>query len=164
MLLKSLLSKDVKVNFTIDDVRLKSNLTSNRRIKFTRKASFYVILGSTQHLSSELGDFEGFVQLTAGSYKSDKPVNITGHDEIHLKCDFINGSLVKGTREPILYSFALSSPPSHKIFKEPRIKNFKKINKPTRSHITLYLEDDDRKLVDFSGETISFTCQLIKIK
>ena len=164
MLLKSLVSKDVEVNFTTDDVRLQSNSTTNRRIQFTQKASFYVILGFTQHLSSELGDFVGFVQLTPGYYKSDKPVNITGIDEIHLKCDFINGSLVKGTREPILYSFALSSPPSRKIFKEPRMKNFKKINKPTRSHFKHCLEDDDHKPVDFNGETISFTCQLIKIK
>ena len=32
------------------------------------------------------------------------------------------------------------------------------------SLITFYLEDDDRKPVDFNGETISFTCQLIKIE
>ena len=32
------------------------------------------------------------------------------------------------------------------------------------SHITFYLEHDDHKPVDFHNETISFTCQLIKIK
>ena len=32
------------------------------------------------------------------------------------------------------------------------------------SLITFYLEDDDRKPVDFNAETISFTCQLIKIE
>ena len=50
-----------------------------------------------------------------------------------------------------------------KIYKEPRIKLFKKINKTILSHITFYLEDDDHKAVDLNGETISFTCQLIKI-
>ena len=30
--------------------------------------------------------------------------------------------------------------------------------------ITFYLEDDDHKPIDFNGETISFTCQLIKIE
>ena len=48
--------------------------------------------------------------MIAGSYKSDKPINITGIDKIHLKCDCIQGSIVNGIREPILYSFALSSP------------------------------------------------------
>ena len=101
--------------------------------------------------------------MIAGSYKSDKPINITGIDKIHLKCDCIQGSIVNGVREPILFSFALSSPPGHKTYKEPRVKLFKKINKSVLSHITFYFEDDDYKPVDFHNEMISFTCQLIKI-
>ena len=97
-----------------------------------------------------------------GSYKSDKPINITGIDKILLKCDCFNGSLVNGIREPVLFSFALGSPPGHRVNKEPRIKLFKKINKSVLSHITFYFEDDDHKPVDFNGETINFTCQLIK--
>ena len=101
--------------------------------------------------------------MIAGSYESDKPINITGINKILLKCDCIQGSIVNGIRESILYSFALSSPPGHKIFKEPRVKLFKKVNKSVLSHITFYLEDDDHKPIDFNHETISFTCQLIKI-
>ena len=84
-----------------------------------------------------------------GSYKGDRPINITGIDKIHLKCDCIQGSIVYGVREPILYSFALSSPSGHKIYKEPRVKLFKKINKSILSHITFYFEGDDYKPVDF---------------
>ena len=75
----------------------------------------------------------------------------------------MNGSIVNGVREPILYSFDLSSPPGHKIYKEPRIKLFKKVNKSVLSHVTFYLEYDDHKTVDFNNETISFTCQLVRI-
>ena len=100
--------------------------------------------------------------MIAGSYKSDRPINITGIDKIHLKCDCIQGSIKNGKRELILFSFALSAPPGHKIYKEPRVKLFKKVNKSVLSHITFYFEDDDCKPVDFNGETISFTCQLIK--
>ena len=101
--------------------------------------------------------------MIAGSYKSDRRINITGIDKVHLNCDCIQGSIVNGIREPILYSFALSSPPGHKIYKDSKIKLFKRINKSVLSHITFYFEDDDYKTVDFHGETISFTCQLIKI-
>ena len=101
--------------------------------------------------------------MIAGSNKSNKPINIIGVDKIHLKCDCIQGSIVNGSREPILYSFALSSPPGHKIYEEPKIKLFKKINKSVLSQITFHFEDDDQKPVDFNNETISFTCQLIKI-
>ena len=37
LMLKSLLPTDVKINITIDDVKRKSNLTTNRTIKFTKK-------------------------------------------------------------------------------------------------------------------------------
>ena len=100
--------------------------------------------------------------MIAGSYKGDRPINITGIDEVHLKGNVVDGSIVNGCREPILYSFALSSPPGHKIYKEPRIKLFKKIKKTFLSDITFYLEDDDHKPVDFHNKTINFTCQLIK--
>ena len=82
----------------------------------------------------------------------------------HFKIDCINGSIVNGIRETNLYSFALSSPPGHKFYKEPRIKLFKKINKSVLSHVNFYFEDDkDHKPVDFNGETINFTCHLIEI-
>ena len=121
-------------------------------------------MGFTQSHSGELGDIEGFIQLIPGIYKSDKAVNLTGKDKIHLKADYIQVSFVNGTREPILLRFALSSPLGHKIFKTPRIKLFKKVNKSVVSHITLYLEDDDHKAVNFNNETINFSCQLTKIK
>ena len=158
--LKHILPDNVKISVTIDDIRLKSNY---QILIFTEKSFFYTILGFTQSRSYPLDDIDGFYQIIAGSYKSDKPINITGIDKIHLKCDCIQGSIVNGIREPILYSFALSSPPGHKIYKKPRNKLFKKVNKSVLSHITFYFEDDDHKLVDFDNETISFTCQLIKI-
>ena len=161
--LNYILPDNVKVNITIDDIRLKSILKINQTLIFTEKSFFYTTLGFTQSRSYPLDDIDGFYQLIPGSYKSDRPINITGIDKTYLKCDCIQGSIINGIREPILYSFALSSPPGHKIYKEPRVKLFKKINKSVLSHITFYIEDDDHKPVDFNGETISFTCQLIKI-
>ena len=161
--LKFILPDNVKVDITIDDIKLKCNLNTNQTLIFTERSFFYTILGFTQSRSYLLDDIDSHYQIIPGSYKSDRPINITGIDKIHLKCDCIQGSIVNGIRESILYSFALSSPPGHKIYKEPRVKLFKKINKSVLSHITFYFEDDDYKPVDFHGETISFTCQLIKI-
>ena len=151
------------MSITIDDFRLKSNLRINQILRFTEKSFFYTILGFTQSRSYPLDDINGYYQLIPGLYKGDKPINITGIDKIHLKRDCIQGSIVNGIKEPILYSFALSSPPGHKIHKELKVKLFKKVNKSVLSHITFHFEDDDHKSVDFNGETISFICQLIKI-
>ena len=124
--LKHILPNNVKINITIDDIRLKSNLKINQTLIFTEKSFFYTILGFIHSHSHPLNDIDSHYQLIAGSYKSDKSINITGIDKIHLKCDCIQGSIVNGIREPILYSFALSSPPGHRIYNEPRIKLFKK--------------------------------------
>ena len=80
-----------------------------------------------------------------------------------MECDCIQGVIANGTREPILYSFGISSPPGHKIFKGPRNKLFKKLNKSVLSQITIYIEVDVYKPLDFHNETISFTRQVIKI-
>ena len=160
---KNILPTNVKIDITIDERKYKTDLKINQTLLFTNKSFFYTILGFTQSHSYPLEDIEGFYQLIAGSYKSDKPINITGIDKVHVKCDCIDGSIMNGIREPILYSFALDQPPGYKIYKEPKVKLFKKINKSVLSHITFYLEDDDYKPVDFNNEIVLFTCQLIKI-
>ena len=95
LMLRSLLPNKVKLNTTIDDIRLKTNLTTNKTKRKTEKIFFSTFLGFTESLSEVLGDFEGFVQLIPGSYKSDRPSSITLIDKIHPRSDCINGSAVK---------------------------------------------------------------------
>ena len=110
-----------------------------------------------------MGDIDRYIEIISETYKSEKSIKFIASDKVLLKCDCNNVSIVNGVREPILYSFALSSPSGLEKFKEPRIKLFKKITKSVLSHITFCLEDDDHKPVDFYIETIRFTCQLNKI-
>ena len=119
----------MEVIVTIDDVRLKSNLKNNQTLLFTKKSFFYTIFAFTRSRSYSLDDIDGFYQLIAGSYKSDRPIKITGIDKNHLKRDCTQGSKVNGIREPKIYSFALSSPPGHKIYEETRTELFKKVIK-----------------------------------
>ena len=121
-MLDNLLPNEVKVNITIDDIRLKSNLTTNRTITITKRSFFYIILGFTQSHSGPFRVMEGFVQLIPDTYKSDKPTNFLGIDKIHLNCDCIQGSIVNGIRESILFSFALDKPPGQKIHHTAKIK------------------------------------------
>ena len=135
-------------------------MKTNQTLIFTNKSFFYTILGFTQSHSHPLDDIDGFYQLIAGCYKSDKPNNFTGIDKVHLKSDCIDGSIMNGTREPILYSFALDQPPGHKIYREPKVLYLYLLVLNT---ITFCLEDDNNEEVDFNGETLTFTLQMIKI-
>ena len=67
LMLKSLLPDDVELNIKIDDIRLKSNSTTNKTLKFTKMAFFYTILCFTRSHSRPLGDNERFIQLIPGT-------------------------------------------------------------------------------------------------
>ena len=124
--LKNILPNNVKIDINIDEIKYKTDIKIIQTLIFTNKSFFYTILGFTQSHSYPLDDIDGFYQLIAGSYKREKPINITGIDKVHLKCDCVDGSIMNGRREPILYSFALDQPTGHKIYKEPKVKLFKK--------------------------------------
>ena len=113
--LRHILPDNVKVIKTIANIRLKSNIKINQTLTFAEKSFFCTILGFTRSPSYPLNYIKGFYRLITGSYTGDKPINFTGIDKIHSKCDCIQGSIVNGIREPILFTFALSSSPGHKM-------------------------------------------------
>ena len=102
--------------------------------------------------------------VAPGFYTSDKIVlNLNTINRIHLKCDCIDGSIQNGLRQPILFSFVLDKPSGYKVFCEPEIIHYKKLNKSVLNTITFYLKDNNNAEVDFNQETLTFTLQMIKI-
>ena len=140
---------DFKFDLIPDTISMKSVLTTSNPI----------------HFNSELNKFLGFTQrdYPSGTHTSEKPVMITTTDKVHLKCDCVDGSIVNGIREQILFSFNLSAPPGYKIIKEPTTVLYKSINKTRLDTIQFFLEDSNHNPVDFNGETLTFTIQIIKI-
>ena len=61
-------------------------------------------------------------------------------DEIHLKCDVIDGSVVNGLRHPIPFTFNLD-----KVFCQPETIHYKRINRYVLNTITFNFEDDKAK-------------------
>ena len=64
-MLKSLLPDEVKIDNTIDHIRLRSNLTIIRILSFTKKSFFNTLLGFTQARPHLLHRFN---KKTPGSY------------------------------------------------------------------------------------------------
>ena len=140
---------DFKFNIIPDTISMKSVLTTSNPIHFNSKLN--KVLGFTQR------------DYPSGTHTSEKPVMITTPDKVHLKCDCVDGSIVNGIREQILFSFNLSAPPGYKIIKEPTTVLYKLINKTRLDTIQFFLEDSNHDSVDFNGETLTFTIQIIKI-
>ena len=113
-------------------------------------------------MTKQKESFSFDVSFPPGTHTSEKPM-ITTTDKVHLKCDCVDGSIVNGIREQILLSFILSAPPGYKIIKEPTTVLYKLINKTRLDTIQFFLEDSNHDSVDFNGETLTFTNQIIKI-
>ena len=144
------------IDIEYDDITMKTKLVVQSgiiAIKFDEKSFFSTILGFTP----------GWDYKHYNKYVSQKVVNLGSTNKIHLKCDCIDGSVVNGLRQPILFSFVLDKLPGYKVFCEPETIHYKKINKSVLNTITFYLEDDHNEEVDFNGETLTFTLQMIKI-
>ena len=147
---------DSEILIRLDDITKKTKLVVNSgiiAIRFDEKSFFSSILGFTPGW-----DYKHYNQ-----YLSQKTVNLSNTNKIHLKCDAIDGSVVDGVRQPILYSFVLDKLPGYKVFSEPETIHYKKVNKCVLNTITIYLEDDNNKELNFNGETMTFTLQMIKI-
>ena len=139
-----------------DDITMKTKLVVRDgiiAIRFDEKSFFSTILGFTP----------GWDYKHYKKYTSQKVVNLGNTNKIHLKCDCIDGSVVNGLRQPILYTFVIDKLPGYKVFSEPGKIHYKKINKSVLNTITFYLENDNNEIIDFNQETLTFTLQMIKI-
>ena len=85
-------------------------------IRFDEKSFFSTILGFTA----------GWDYKHYNKYISQKIVNLSNTNKIHLKCGVIDGSVVNGLRQSILYSFVLDKKPGYKVFSEPETIHYKK--------------------------------------
>ena len=139
-----------------DDITRKTKLVVKEgfiAIRFDEKSFFSTFLGFTT----------GWDYKHYNKYVSQKIVNLSNTNKIHLKCDCIDGSFRDGGRPAILFSFVLDKPAGYKVFCDSETIHYKKINKSVLNTITFYLDDDDNKEVDFNTETLTFALQMIKI-
>ena len=81
-----------------DDITRKTKLVVDNGI-------IAVIINKQSFFSIVLGFTSGWVHKHYNKYTSQKVVNLSTTNKIHLKCDVIAGSVVNGLRQPIIYSF-----------------------------------------------------------
>ena len=131
-------------------------------LRFDEKSFFHTLLGFDPYWDYKPTNANH--ADVPGVYTSDKIIlNLNKINKIPLKCDIIDGSIQDGVRQPIIFSFILDKPAGYKVFCEPETIHYKKVNKSVLNTITFYLEDDKNEEVNFNGEMLTFTLQMIKI-
>ena len=102
-----------------DDVTMKTKLVVKEgiiAIRFDEKSFLSTILGFTT----------GWDYKHYNKYVSQKIVNLSNTNKIHLKCDCIDGSIQDRVRQPILFSFVLDKKPEYKVFFRTRNNTLQK--------------------------------------
>ena len=92
------------IDIEYDDNTIKTKLVVRSGIiamRFDEKSFFNTVPGFTS----------GWDYKHYNKYISQKILNLGSSNKIHLKCDVIDGSVVDGVRQPILYSFLLDKKP-----------------------------------------------------
>ena len=151
-----------------DDLNKKTKLILFRfgstfgTLRFNKKTFSHTFLGFAPYWDYK--PTNAFNVDSPGVYTSDKIfLNLSTIDKILLKCDVIDGTIQDGVRQPILFSFDSDKPSGYKVICEPETIHHKKNNESVWKTITFSLEDNNKEEVDFNGETMTFTLQMIKI-
>ena len=111
-------SSGSEILIRLDDITRKTKLVVRSgiiAIRFDEKSFFSTILGFTAGW-----DYKHYNQ-----YHSQKILNLSNTNKIHLKSDAIDGSIQDGVRQPILFSFVLDKPSGYKVFCQPETIHYK---------------------------------------
>ena len=92
-----------------------------------RPGNIAINIDEISFFSTILGFNSGWDYKQYNEYISQKIGNLSSTNKIHLNCDVINGSVVDGLRQLLLYSFVLNKKLGYKVFSEPETIHLKKI-------------------------------------
>ena len=110
------------IQIEYDDISLKTKIilkfkNNERRmfglgtLRFDERSFFHTLLGFEPYW-----DYKPNHRPLPGVFISDKILNLSTTNKIHLKCDCIDGSVQDGVRQPILFSFVLDKPSGYESF------------------------------------------------
>ena len=108
------------------------------------------------------GSLLGFrkVLYRAGTYTSQKIVDIKGFNTINIHCNIISGAKDNGKDTDILYTFNLTEPPSYMIINVPTNALYQNVTKDIIEYIEFLIKDEHGRPIDFKGDVLSFSLHL----
>lgn len=144
-------NKNIKIDIKANNNTLKSEIVSNVIIDFTKLNSLAPILG-----------FEERKLEPNILHSSVLPVSIVQVEAIRIVCNIVSGSFVNGIEDHIIHEFYPTVPPGFKIVEIPTNVIYLPLNTTKIYNITVRLEDQTGKLINFRDEIITLRLHLKK--
>ena len=118
-------------------------------------------------VANSIGSLLGFDKIVVGHgyNESSSIVNIMQINSILVNIDIIMGSYVNGLQSPTLYSFYPNVSPGYKIVERPNPSLlYYPISRHDISRMRVWLTDQNGKLIDLRGETLTIRIHVREIK
>lgn len=138
-----------EISIKANNNTLQCVLTASKEVDFSKPNTLGPLLGFSQ---SKLKAYTEHV--------SDKPVDIVRLNVILIDCNIISGAYINEKEEHIIYQFAPVTSPGYKIVEVPHNVVYLPVNKKLINNITLRLTDQEGRLLNFRGETVTIRLHL----
>ncbi len=146
-------NENININIIIkaNNNTLKSEIFSNVEIDFEKDDSLATILG-----------FKKIKLQPNILHRSTLPISIVRVESVRLVCNLITSSYDNGIESHIIHEFYPTVPPGYKIVEAPTNVIYLPINTSTIHNITVRLEDQEGRLINFRDEIITLRLHLRK--
>ena len=113
-------------------------------------------------VENSIGSLLGFrkVLYRAGTYTSQKIVDIMGFNTINIHCNIISGAKDNGKDTDIFYTFNLTERTGYMIINIPTNVLYQNVTKHRIEYIEFHIKDEHGRPIDFNGDVLSFTLHL----
>lgn len=134
----------ININLTPNNNTLRCKLWSEKQIDFTKATTFNELLG-----------FSPQILKANRIYESDRPVRISNVNAIRVECNVVSGAYLNNKLSHTLHEFAVDIPPGFRLLDTPSTITYIPINQNLIEHLQCRIVDQDGRLVNFRGETIT---------
>lgn len=116
---------------------------------------------------NSIGSLLGFSQkmyVENVMHVSEATVKITRVNAVRIDCDLIRGSYINNKPAHTIHEFSIKVEPGYKIIEVPNKVIYFPIVVKSISSVNISLVDQENKLIDFRGETITLRIHIKKVK
>lgn len=142
--LKRAVPKDINISLKANNNELLSEIRCNYSVDFKPKDSIGRLLGFTTKI------LEGGI-----THKSELPVRILKVNALRVECNITTGAYINEHRVHTIHQFFPTVPPGYKIVEVPTNVIYHPITVRSIHDIQLRIVDQDGKLINFRGETVT---------
>jgi len=149
--------KDNLLLLTANKNSLKAEMKCTEDVHFEKKNSIGNMLGFQNRTYPAQDE-----NHNAKTHVSENVINIITVNTIRLECNIVRGSFENGTEGHVLHEFFPTVDTGYKIVEVPNTIIYLPVNVRRIDNLTVTLKDQNGRLVNFRGETLSLRLHMRK--